>query len=119
MLEWNVLVGDFNSGTIKIHNVFDHWSLMEDLGKTMRRLNRNKELSEDEKKAQFLEELRRDMMYYYWSKCEWEVIVSHWPQSERCKDEKIDVYDQVRMNWDLFCEYVWEHRKEIAKRKKT
>ena len=25
--------------------------------------------------------------------------------------EKIDVYDQVRLNWDYFVDYVWGHSK--------
>ncbi|MBQ0142039.1 MAG: hypothetical protein KBT06_04445 [Prevotellaceae bacterium] len=30
----------------------------------------------------------------------------------------MDVYTQVMMNFDKFCEYVWEHRKEILKTKR-
>ena len=53
MLEWTVYVGDFNSREIQIHNVFDHWSLLEDIGAELRRLDRNKELTEEEKKKNF------------------------------------------------------------------
>lgn len=118
MVQWNVYIGNFNSREIEVHNVFDHWSLREDIGRELRRLDRNKELTEEEKKARFKETLRRDLKYYYWSKCEWEVIIQHWPSGERFRDLKIDVYDQIMLNWEQFFEYTWEHRKELKKKQK-
>ena len=118
MLEWNVYVGDFNSREIQVHNIFDHWSLCGDLGAELRRLDRKKELTEEEKKESFKAALHRDLKYYYWSKCEWEVVIQHWPPSERFRALKIDVYDQVMLNWDKFFEYTWEHRKELKKKQK-
>ena len=114
-LTWNVYIGNFNSRMIERHNVFDHGGLMRDLGKVVRKLQRDKEHTEEEKKAIFAEELRKDMMYYYWSKCEWEVVIQHWPQSDSHKDLKVDVYDQVSLNWNHFLEYCWENRKEFAR----
>ena len=111
---WNVLYGDWNGREIKFRNVFDHWRLVHDIAKMSKRLSRDKELTEEEKKRAFAEELRRDMMYYYWSKCEWEVIVSAWPPRENM-EAKIDVWDQVKANWDIFLDYTWEHRKDIEK----
>ena len=29
------------------------------------------------------------------------------------QDIKIDVYDQIKLNWDLFVDYVWNERKNI------
>lgn len=51
--------------------------------------------------------LDRECMYYYWSKCEWEVIVSAWPPRDG-SDKKIDVYSQLKANWDLFKNIVIE-----------
>lgn len=45
--------------------------------------------------------LDRECMYYYWSKCEWEVIVSAWPPLDG-SDKKIDVYLQLKANWEQF-----------------
>ena len=108
-IEWNVYYSDFNSGKIEVRNVFNHGSFLIDLGKDARKYKDDKE--------KFLERLRSHLMYYYWCKCEWEVVVSHWPPSdnERFKSVKIDVYDQVMLNWPIFSEYVWEHRKELSK----
>ena len=78
-------------------------------------------------------------MYYYWAKCEWEVVITSWPphinmdeldrinkqrKSEFAKYDrepyclcintdvrkKIDVYSQVMLNFDIFVDYVWGHR---------
>lgn len=51
--------------------------------------------------------LDRRCMYYYWSKCEWEVIVSAWPPRDG-SDKKIDVYSQLKANWDQFKNIVIE-----------
>lgn len=45
------------------------------------------------------------MKYYFWSKCEWEIIICPWVG--KADDIKIDVYDQLMLNWDKFVDYVW------------
>ena len=102
---WNVIYGNFNSGRIEVFNVFNHYSFAADCQKIAKKYKDDKE--------KFAEELKRSLMYFFWSKCEWEVIVSHWPPKDRDRDEKIDVYDQVILNWQSFLDYTWEHRKEI------
>ena len=107
MLSWYVYVGDFNAGVIKEFNVFQHGGFMQDVEKAVRRkLNRE----------QFEKEIRTSLMYWYWSKCEWEVIIDHWPHSDRRKDIKVDVFDQVMMNWNHFITYLWKNRKEALPR---
>lgn len=103
MLEWNVWWHSFNSKEIKTYNVFDHWGFMEDLKKNYKKNKKNKDA--------FLEKLRTDVMYWYWSKCEWEIVLAPWVG--KADEIKIDVYDQLKINWDKFCEYVWENRGEL------
>lgn len=51
----------------------------------------------------FLEErLRSECHYYFWGKCEYEVVISGWPNENIQK--KIDVYEQLEANWDIFKE---------------
>ena len=52
--------------------------------------------------------LDRECMYNYWSKCEWEVIVSAWPPRNDGSDKKIDVYSQLKANWEQFKNIVIE-----------
>ena len=151
MLIWNVYVGDFNTGKIKLYNIFNHYSFYNDCVKAKKKFKDDKE--------GFAEEVRRDLHYYFWSKCEWEIILDHWPSGElydmrrtltaqdmysglkypedkllaapdkrfeirvfpehnRFGCEKIDVYSQVMLNWDVFIEYLWNNRKELKARKK-
>lgn len=51
----------------------------------------------------FLEErLRSECMYYFWSKCEYEVVIQGWPNKDT--EKKIDVYEQLEANWNIFKE---------------
>ena len=109
-LHWNVLYGNFNSGKIEVRNVFDHHGFLDGCRKAAKKHGKDRDA--------FEEYVRHELMYYYWSKCEWEVVVSHWPpseqHSERFTDIKIDVYDQVMMNWEHFIDYLWEHKYLLA-----
>lgn len=129
-LEWNVYTYDFNSKEIKKFNIFNHGRFLEDV---------KKDLKKCETKEEFTERLRGHLFYYYGSKCEWEVVVTSWvphitiqelerlnaEREENIKKydrepyhlyvnpdigEKIDVYEQVRLNWDIFVDYVWSHK---------
>ena len=51
--------------------------------------------------------MRGSLFYYFRSKCEWEVIVGAWVASDRVPGRKVDVYEQVMLNWDVFIRYVW------------
>jgi len=156
MLCWNVYVGDFNSGKMMLMNIFDSWSFYDACVKAKKKFKEDKEA--------FAEEVRSWLSYLFRGKCEWEVIVDHWPDGEwselrqrmtvgemhqmfmdagrKCdswyindKNQykkivlkvypddnrflpiKIDVYDQVVNNWDIFIDYLWDHRKELKARK--
>ena len=110
MLEWNVYYGNFNSREIETYNVFHHYGFVEKCRQELKNYKDDRE--------GFLKEVRSWLMYFFWSKCEWEVIIQHWPNSEGFHDKKIDVYDQVTMNWNKFADYLWENRKELRKKPK-
>ena len=99
---WNVIYGSFNRREIRACNIFDHGGFWKDCVDASKKYGNDKET--------FSKKIKSSLMYYFWSKCEWEVIVSHWPPSERMRDIKIDVYDQIMLNWKLFIEYVWSNR---------
>ena len=71
-LEYYVFEMDMNTDEIKWFNIFDHSLIEKDIKKALK----NKEIDTREK---FKDELRKSFMYYYWSKCEHEVLVSPWP----------------------------------------
>ena len=107
-VEWNVYYYNYNSRKVETHNVFNHWRFIEYSAKAIKK-------NKDDKKS-LEEQIRRELMYYYWSKYEWEVIVSPFTSNPKEEEEKkLDVYEQVMLNWNIFFEYFWEHRKEILK----
>ena len=110
MLEWYAYYHSWNEDKIEPFNVFDHGSFLEDCKK-----NSKKNIHDYDA---FCEQLRRDAMYYYWSKCEWEIVLAPWVRKNEDAEIKIDVYDQLRLNWEAFCKYTWEHGAELRRRKK-
>jgi hypothetical protein len=122
-LEWNVFRHDINNKKIVKYNVFDHSSFLA----SVKKLRMDKDT--------FSEQLRREAQYYFWSKSEHEVIITSWPayiskeEYERITKEvtsiesrdrifrvvnivptigdKIDIYEQLMLNWDYFVDYVW------------
>ena len=115
MLKWYAYYESWNDREIKPFNIFDHGGLLEDLQKAAKKVHIREDIPEE--KEEFLKTLKRDLMYYYWSKCEWEIILSAWIRSDRVKEVKIDVYDQVMNNWHVFSEYVWANRRELKRKK--
>lgn len=106
---WNVIVRNMNTDSIETFNVFDHYGVIKDIASMVRkRMNR----------AAFAEELRRSLMYHFWSKYEWEVLVSPWGSNPKDIHKKIDVYWQIMNNWDIFLEYTWKNRKVLTERMK-
>lgn len=131
-MKWNVLRHDFNSREIKEYDIFRHSSFAKDVEKLS---------NQDLTKEDFTEKLWRTLQYYFWSKSEYEVVVTSWPpyidgeeltrlnteyEEYNAKwghypykmnplldvGEKIDIYDQVRLNWDVFVDYVWNQRRK-------
>ena len=135
-LIWNVIEHDINGRKIDVYNVFEHGSFAESLLQIKKKYKTFEE---------FAEQVRRELQYYFWSKSEWEVIVTTWPpyidgkELDRLNKEreehikefgqfrfehvnvetgvKIDVYDQIMLNWEQFITYLWENRKLITKKK--
>lgn len=100
MLEYNVYVENFNKREIEKYDIFKYGCLEETFKEIKKETN---------SKEEFLEEIRKELMYRFWSKCEWEIILSDWPPSKNgsFKELKISVFDQINLNWHIFSEYVW------------
>ena len=124
---WNVYHCRVSTGEVVEYNIFDHYKFCEDVKKLMK-----KKLPKEE----FAEALRRELSYYFWAKCEWEVLVTRFPgyieqeqinklmdEWDKCRrdnghypyashveikgSKKVDIYSQVRLNWQAFVDYVW------------
>ena len=138
-LKWIVYCNDFNGKKIKIFNIFNHTRFCEDVERHFKKYK---------DKEEFAEHLKHSLFYYYGSKCEWEVVVTSWvphititeldrlnAEREKTLKEynresyslyvnpdvgvKIDVYDQVMNNRDIFLDYVWNSKIHRPRKKKT
>ena len=96
-LNWYAFYWDCNSNSLERTDVI-HSDLIDDVKKAIKKgqdFNQIKEI------------IRCNLMCYYWSKSEWEVLVSdlhlHTP---KYNVEKIDIYYQLEPNLDRITEYM-------------
>lgn len=109
-LEWNVFYHDINKQKITTLNIFNHWKFAEDVQKSLKKYK---------DKDEFAEELRQDLMYYFWSKSEYEILISAWCGGRDTKELKVDIYTQVMNNWNVFLDYVWNSKIHRPRKKKV
>lgn len=134
MMVWSVFYNDVNACKIVPFNIFRHKSFAEDV-ETL--------LKSDASMADFMEKLRQILSYYFRGKCEYEQTVCSWPvyidgeelmranneyegynikyghypykiniEPDIC--EKYSIYDQVMLNFEIFCDYVWAHKIQVT-----
>ena len=109
-MEWNVYYYNINSKEIKTFNIFNHSSFNQDVEKYLKKYK---------DKDEFADKLKSSLIYYFWSKAEWEIIISPWCYGGNTEDIKVDVYEQVMNNWDIFVNYVWNSKIHRLRKKKT
>lgn len=130
ILAYYVYFENFNTKAIERYNV-----LSEPIIKDIKA--RTKNLTT--KKA-FGKEVDLILKYNFWSKSEYEIVLTDWPshisldELDRIQKElihyensyghnpyslivnlrvaeKIDIYDQVKLNWEIFIDYLWNNLK--------
>lgn len=105
ILNWYVYRENYNTKEIEIFNIFNNTRFKNEIINLI-----NDKLTKEE----FKEKIRSLLFYYYAFKCEHEVVITSFPY--RIKDNeltigrKIDIYQQVMLNWDAFIEYLWKMR---------
>lgn len=102
-MTWNVFRYDINKRQIVVYNIFNHGGFIKDIS----------EFADDSNKEEFTEKLKKCVMYYFWARCEYEVVISGWPPAHSDVNKKVDIYEQLMLNWYTFVDYVWEHVKRI------
>lgn len=68
MLCWNVYREDFNSHDINLYNIFNHYGFYRDCVAARKKYKDDKE--------KFGEEVRNALLYFFWAKCEHEVVIT-------------------------------------------
>lgn len=131
-MEWNVFRYNINKRNIERFNIFDHGGFRRDV---------EEDLKNTKYKDDFAGILRGHLFYYFGSKCEYEVIISSFPnfitteELDRLNKErdsykkrygrdigclnvdteieaKIDIRDQVMNNFNIFLDYVWSNKEK-------
>lgn len=147
-LEWNVIVGNF------INNDFELFNILEKDGYLLNDIKakvKHKTLDPEDFNS-FVKEVQKSIMYQYWARTEYEVILTSWPtfmsienfektkaeyEAEKKRheengwkgpyhiqpyldaEEKIDVYEQIMINWIPFINYLWNNRYIFLPKKKN
>ena len=140
---WNVFVKDFNLKEIVVRNIFEY-----NIGFINELINIYKEHKKEPlTPTVFGEKVRNALMHEYWSRCEYETVVTSWPpfvyesEIDRLNMErkehiekwgnfycanvnlsigtKIDVFTQILLNWEQFINYLWNNIDLIKKLKKV
>ena len=108
--KWNVWIWDFN------HDRLEQYDVVPMLLRELKSL-RKEDFPMDKKSMN--EELKSWARYHFWAKCEYEMIVHGWPVKKN--DEKVDVYNQLMLNWDTFSEAFWKNvwKPIVDKKNKT
>lgn len=104
--QWNVFLADWNGNKVVSFNIFKHAMFKGECDEAWKKCHDDQSF--------FGELVERSLMYYFWSKCEWEILIYDFPYNERFKPKKADVYDQVMLNWDHFIDYLWRYYKEVG-----
>lgn len=98
-LEWFVFYYDFNLRCITKKNVF---AFGDDLVSDLYKAYKKKELLT---RADLEAIVERWARYYYWCRAEAEVLISDIFSGEKAV-KKVDIYSQLKLNWDIFIDYI-------------
>lgn len=125
-LQYFVYVENFNKNKIEKYNVLSDAIVEEILDNAV----------ENPTKENFAKATEQVFKYYFWARSEWEVIVTDWPPHVGISEvnrlvnevdkytavmgkepyllmtklnvaEKIDVYDQLKLNWNILIDYMY------------
>lgn len=102
-LSWYVYRQNMDTGAIVPFNIFRHYDFCRDVENEIKKYSLS--ASNDKDKSDFAISVKSRLMYYFWSKAEYEIVLKNWIGSD-C-EIKIDVYDQVMLNFSKFIDYLW------------
>lgn len=101
-MEWLVYWFDPNKGEIVRRNVFN---LSVTFNKELATIAKNMRADPTLSYKDIEKEILSAVMYSFWCKAEHEIFLVPWGGNG--KPLKIDVCDQLRLNWKAFVDYTW------------
>lgn len=107
VLNWYVYRENYNTKEIEIFNIFEHTRFKNEVINLL-----NDKLT----KEKFKEKIYFLLFGYYALKCEYEVVITSFPyqikNNELTIENKIDICQQVMLNFEQFINYLWSMRNE-------
>ncbi len=111
---FNVLVWDFNSDSLEQYDVLPYLRrCYKDRVDRFNKHSKEEDFNPDNEYYKvpktledFKEFIKKESMYQFWARCEYEMICHGWPM--RKKEYKLDVHDQILMNIDVISDILWE-----------
>lgn len=100
MLKWYVLHQSFNKEEIEPYNVLQGWE--ERIRKARKKVKT---------KTEFKEWLKKEFMYYYWSRSEYEIVVGGLFSKYPKEFKKVDIWSQIEPNLDIITDYIIKEMK--------
>ena len=104
-MKWIVYNFNINAQKIETYNIFKHYSFLEYVKKAAKKCN---------DKYEFAEQLKRELQYYFWAKCEWELIIeitednhiflNPWVGCREPEKVRIDITDDTNLDWRSFAD---------------
>lgn len=104
-MQWFVYNFNINAQKIETYNIFKHYSFLEYVKKAAKNYKT---------KEEFVKQLKRELQYYFWSKCEWELIIeitednhiflNPWVGCREPEKVRIDITDDTNLDWRSFAE---------------
>lgn len=91
--KYNVIIYDINKRQMIAYDVVPYFE--REYNNLTKKNQKNLKKFDELKKF-----VKSRAMYQFWSRCEYEIILSDWPPSGKIA-EKWDVYDQILLNLDL------------------
>lgn len=95
---WKVWRENVNRKSIEEWDIFEHGGFYKDYLEALKLYPTSKEL--------FSKRMKQVAMYYFWSKCEHEVVITGWSNGKT--NRKVDIYSQLLLNWDVFVDRIYE-----------
>ena len=95
---FNVIMFEFNSGEFEAYDVMPY---------LVNCYNKEKKDKRPRTFDEFKEFVKSYSMYMYWSRCEYEIILSDWPNQKIYK--KTDVHWQIMNNIDIVTDILMEN----------
>ena len=130
-MKWYVFYQDTNNQEITKFNIFQHRPFKQSVEEL---------LVYNITKEEFAEQLAHKLRYYFWRRCEYEIVITSGPlyltketlieaNKNYLKDcekwgrepyrisiapdvaKKVDIYEQIMLNWETFVDYIWMFKK--------